>query len=254
VQQSRREHRRLEHEPGVGAHALTSDELGGHERPALIGVGAVGVQAREASGDTRHHEGTHHGAVAGELDRQMRDVGGEQRPRASRLDEAVGDEDHRQRGIGGVVPPAGHVHRVEAAGPQAVGKSVGFGEADVGRNLGLHGQRGGRARGERPADRGDESRRVGLVRAQGPGERQEHRVGDAFGQRVEQLFLPRGDVVDPHRPVGAELHAGIGAPQGRMRRRESEHAPIMPRCRMPRAGCPQARVTSRGIAALWRRR
>jgi len=254
AQQSCREHRGLDREARVGGHALAPDQLRRDERPARVDLGAMRVQARQARRHPRDDERTHHRAVARELDRQMRDVGRHEGGRAAGLDETIGDEDHRQRRVGRIVPPPCDAPGVEAAGLPAVREGLGLAVRHIGRQLRLHGDRPLLARDERGADRGDEACGLFFAGTERAGEGKQHRVGDAVAECVQQALLPRSDVVDPHGPVGAELHAGIGAPQGRVRGGESEHAPIMTRRRRARGGSPQETLESALEPALWRRR
>jgi hypothetical protein len=117
-QQPSCEHRRLEQQHRLGRRGGPRQQLGGHERPLRIGIGARRVDAGEAGPLAREDERSDRDPVAVEVDRQVRDVGGEQSRDAHRVGEPVRDEQHRRAVARVVHRPPGHPGDPQARGTE----------------------------------------------------------------------------------------------------------------------------------------
>ncbi len=248
------EDRRLDEKRRIGVRGLAPEQLRGQERPRRVGVGAVRVHAREAGGASGDDEGTDAHPIARQLDRQVHDVGGHQPGSTARIQHPLGDDDHgKARGRRRALPTRQR-RDVDTGGPPPRLERFVAGHAETLGDLQPHDRRRRVVGDERPADAGREPLGVVAGGAHRARERNQHRIGDAVGQRVEQSLLPAGDIVHAHRLIGPQLQAGGRAPQGRVGGGQSEHAPIMPASHPRRARCPQARFEIRRIGRLWRRR
>jgi len=254
AQHPRGQHGRLDEERRVGARGLAPEQLRGQQRPCRVGVGAMGVHARETGGAPRDDEGTDARAVARQLDRQVHDVGCHEPRRAARIQHPLGDDDRGQARGRRRALPARQRRDVHARGAPARLESVVAGDAEPLGHLEPDDRRRRVVGDECPADPRREPLGVVHVGSHRAREGHQHRVGDAVGQGVEQPFLPAGDIVHAHRLVRPQLQAGGRAPQGRVRGGQSEHAPIMPAAPRARAGCPQVDSGIVRIVRLWRKR
>lgn len=198
----------------------------------------MGGETRDAGCDARHHDGTDLRPVAGEHDEDVGDVVGHEPSDQAGLHDAMRDDDgHRL----GVVDDAGARGRERTGdrGPHDLGDAVADDEGD-GAGLAI-----------RPGEHSPESAgdvvATALRSSEGHRDGFECRVGDAELELADEPELPGLGVLEHGGGVGTELQDRGGAPDGRVRGIDAEHAAILPR----RARCETALHSPGG---LWRSR